>query len=76
MAIPESQLATWSSQGSIQQSASTYATIKLALESKDTTSRARTIRFSCKAHTGTVRTSTRIATWMSSSRSTRSFSTI
>jgi hypothetical protein len=37
MAIPESQLTTWSSQGSITQSANTYATIKLALESGDTT---------------------------------------
>jgi hypothetical protein len=37
MAIPESQLTTWSSQGSITQSATTCATIKLALESKDTT---------------------------------------
>jgi hypothetical protein len=37
MAIPESQLTTWSSQGSITQSAQTYSTIKLALESKGTT---------------------------------------
>jgi hypothetical protein len=36
MGIPESQLTTWSSQGSITQSANTYRTIKLALESKDT----------------------------------------
>jgi hypothetical protein len=36
MAIPESQLTTWSSRGSITQSAQTYRTIKLALESKDT----------------------------------------
>jgi hypothetical protein len=35
MAIPESQLATWSSQGSVTQSAQTYATIKLALEAKE-----------------------------------------
>ncbi|MGX9934805.1 nucleotidyltransferase domain-containing protein [Advenella kashmirensis] len=33
MAIPESQLETWSHQGSITQSASTYRTIKDALES-------------------------------------------
>lgn len=32
MAIPESQLQTWSKQGSITQSASTYSTIKRALE--------------------------------------------
>jgi hypothetical protein len=36
MVIPESQLATWSSQGSITQSAQTYGSVKLALESKDT----------------------------------------
>jgi predicted nucleotidyltransferase len=34
MGIPESQLETWSHQGSITQSASTYSTIKSALESK------------------------------------------
>ena len=33
MGIPESQLETWSHQGSIIQSSSTYATIKNALES-------------------------------------------
>src|SRR5208283_4293518 len=33
MAIPESQLETWSHQGSVTQSADTYATIKRALES-------------------------------------------
>ena len=32
MAIPESQLTTWSSQGSVTQSKSTYATVKNALE--------------------------------------------
>lgn len=36
MAIPESQLATWSHQGSITQSASTYNTIKSALEATGT----------------------------------------
>lgn len=36
MAIPESQLDTWSHQGSITQSSSTYATIKRALEASDT----------------------------------------
>jgi hypothetical protein len=36
MAIPESQLDTWSHQGSIAQSSSTYATIKRALEASDT----------------------------------------
>lgn len=36
MAIPESQLETWSRQGSITQSSSTYATIKRALEASDT----------------------------------------
>src|SRR4030081_1008730 len=35
MGIAESQLETWSSQGSITQSSQTYATVKLALESKD-----------------------------------------
>lgn len=35
MGIPESQLETWSHQGSITQSASTYSTIKSALESAD-----------------------------------------
>jgi hypothetical protein len=35
MAIPESQLSTWSSQGSVTQSATTYETIKKALESPD-----------------------------------------
>jgi len=35
MAIPESQLETWSHQGSITQSADTYAAIKVALESAD-----------------------------------------
>lgn len=35
MTIPESQLDTWSHQGSVTQSASTYATIKLALENSD-----------------------------------------
>ena len=35
MAIPEAQLNTWSSQGSITQSQATYATIKNALEAAD-----------------------------------------
>ncbi len=35
MAIGESQLETWSSVGSVTQSSQTYATVKLALESKD-----------------------------------------
>lgn len=37
MAIPESQLETWSHQGSVTQSASTYATIRRALESDSAT---------------------------------------
>lgn len=36
MGIPEAQLQTWSSQGSIQQSAKTYQTIKAALEAPTT----------------------------------------
>jgi len=36
MAIPESQLDTWSHQGSITQSSTTYATVKRALEAADT----------------------------------------
>lgn len=36
MGIPESQLDTWSHQGSIAQSASTYSIIKNALESANT----------------------------------------
>jgi tRNA nucleotidyltransferase (CCA-adding enzyme) len=36
MGIPESQLDTWSHQGSIAQSSTTYATIKSALEAADT----------------------------------------
>lgn len=36
MAIPESQLDTWSHQGSISQSSATYATVKRALEAADT----------------------------------------
>src|ERR1700693_4662449 len=36
MAIPESQLETWSHQGSVQQSSDTYATVKRALEANDT----------------------------------------
>src|ERR1022692_1172608 len=36
MAIPETQLDTWSKQGSITQSSNTYATIKRALEASDT----------------------------------------
>jgi len=36
MTIPESQLDTWSHQGSVTQSKSTYATIKLALEDSST----------------------------------------
>ena len=36
MAIPESQLDTWSHQGSITQSSATYATVKRALEAYDT----------------------------------------
>ncbi len=35
MTIPESQLETWSHQGSIKQSSSTYNTVKNVLESKD-----------------------------------------
>lgn len=35
MGIPESQLETWSHQGSVQQSCDTYATVKRALETKD-----------------------------------------
>ena len=36
MAIPESQLETWSHQGSVQQSSDTYATVKRALVANDT----------------------------------------
>jgi len=36
MAIPESQLDTWSHQGSTTQSSTTYATVKRALEAADT----------------------------------------
>ena len=36
MSIPESQLDTWSHQGSVTQSSATYATIKRALEAADT----------------------------------------
>jgi ribosomal protein L37AE/L43A len=36
VAIPESQLETWSHQGSIVQSSTTYATVRLALEAADT----------------------------------------
>lgn len=36
MAIPDSQLETWSHQGSITQSSTTYATVKRALEAADT----------------------------------------
>ena len=36
MSIPESQLDTWSHQGSVQQSCDTYATVKRALEARDT----------------------------------------
>jgi Second Messenger Oligonucleotide or Dinucleotide Synthetase domain len=36
MAIQESQLDTWSHQGSVQQSSDTYATVKRALEANDT----------------------------------------
>lgn len=36
MPIPESQLETWSHQGSVTQSSATYATIKLALEAQGT----------------------------------------
>lgn len=36
MAIPESQLDTWSHQGSVTQSSNTYATVKRALEATDT----------------------------------------
>ena len=36
MGIPESQLETWSHQGSVQQSSDTYATVKRALEANDT----------------------------------------
>src|ERR1039458_4338822 len=35
MAIPESQLETWSHQGSVTQSSTTYATVKRALEAAD-----------------------------------------
>src|SRR6266851_4372546 len=35
MGIPESQLETWSHQGSVTQSSSTYETIKRALEAAD-----------------------------------------
>lgn len=35
MAIPESQLTTWSSQGSVTQSKSTYAAVKNALEASN-----------------------------------------
>src|ERR1700677_2409135 len=36
MTIPEAQLETWSHPGSVQQSCDTYATVKRALEAKDT----------------------------------------
>lgn len=36
MGIPEQQLDTWSHQGSVTQSCDTYATVKKALEAKDT----------------------------------------
>jgi hypothetical protein len=42
MSIPESQLETWSHQGSITQSSSTYATIKSALESGEAAYAAKT----------------------------------
>src|ERR1700732_3202614 len=35
MTIPETQLETWSHQGSVTQSKNTYATVKRALESQD-----------------------------------------
>src|SRR6516164_9783458 len=45
MAIAESQLETWSGVGSVTQSSQTYATVKLALESKDAAYASRT--YSC-----------------------------
>ena len=36
MSIPESQFDTWSHQGSVQRSCDTYATVKRALEARDT----------------------------------------
>ena len=36
MAVPESQLETWSSQGSISQSATTYGTVKATIDDPDT----------------------------------------
>ena len=43
MGIPESQLETWSHQGSITQSAATYGTIKRVLEARDTGYAGRTV---------------------------------
>ena len=54
MPIPQSQLETWSHQGSVTQSKNTYATIKAALESVDANIRAATSRCSCKVLTGTI----------------------
>lgn len=44
MAIPESQLETWSRQGSVPQSRDTYATVKLALEANDTPYRSKSFK--------------------------------
>ena len=44
MAIPESQLDTWSHQGSITQSSNTYNSIKTILEAKDTPYSAKTYK--------------------------------
>ena len=43
MAIPEQQLETWAKQGAVTQSATTYATIKRALEAQDVPYRGRSV---------------------------------
>jgi len=43
MAIPERQLESWATQGAVTQSATTYATIKRALEARDVPYRGRRV---------------------------------
>jgi hypothetical protein len=75
MAIAESQLETWSSVGSVTQSSQTYATVKLALESKDAAYKDRSYSCFLQGSTETTRTSILIAMSMWSSRCKTSITT-
>lgn len=67
MAIPESQLETWSNRGSVTQSSGTYQTIRNALLDLKPSMQVNRSRSSSKARTGIIQTSMVKVTWIQSS---------